>query len=56
MKLYRVDKLAKAGGPIIKKKHILAPSDRAAVQQAEESDDCPVCDVKRDGEVVGQVL
>ena len=56
MKLYRVDKLIRAGGAIIKKKHILAPSDRAAVQQAEESDDCPVCDVKRDGEVVGQVL
>ena len=56
MKLYRVDKLIKAGGAIIKKRHILAPSDRAAVQQAADSDDCPVCDVKRDGEVVGQVL
>jgi len=56
MKLYRVDKLAKRDGAVIKKKHILAPTDRAAVQQAEESDDCPICDVRRDGERVGQVL
>jgi hypothetical protein len=56
MKLYRVDKLAKAGGIVVKKKHILATSDRAAVQQAEDSDDCPVCDVLHNGEKVGQVL
>lgn len=56
MKLYRVNKLAKLGGAIVKKKHILAPSDRAAVQQAEDSDDCPICDVLRDGEKVGQVV
>ena len=56
MKLYRVNKLAKLGGAIIKKKHILAPSDRDAVQQAADSDDCPICDVLRDGKLVGQVL
>ena len=56
MKLYRIDKLAKAGGTVIKKKHILAPSDRAAVQQAEDSDDCPICDVTHNGEKVGQVI
>ena len=56
MKLYRIDKLAKAGGATIKKKHILATSDRQAVVQAEESADCPICDVTRDGEVVGQIL
>jgi hypothetical protein len=56
MKLYRVDKLAKAGGMVVKKKHILATSDRAAVQQAEDSNDCPVCDVLHNGEKVGQVL
>jgi hypothetical protein len=56
MKLYRVDKLAKLGGTILKKKHILAPTDRAAVEQAAESDDCPICDVLRDGEKVGQVI
>ena len=56
MKLYRVDKLAKRGGVVIKKKHILASSDQQAVKQAEDSDDCPICDVKRDGATVGQVL
>ena len=56
MKLYRIDKLAKLGGVVLKKKHILAPSDRQAVKQAEDSDDCPVCEVLRDGERVGQVL
>jgi hypothetical protein len=56
MKLYRIDKLAKRGGTIIKKKHILAHSDRQAVQQAEASDDCPICEVLRDGERVGQIL
>ena len=56
MKLYRVDKLVKRGGAVIKKKHILASSDRHAIQQAEDSDDCPICDVLHNGEKVGQVL
>jgi hypothetical protein len=56
MKLYRIDKLARLGGAIIKRKHILATSDRAAVERAEESDDCPVCDVTHNGEKVGQVI
>jgi hypothetical protein len=56
MKLYRVNKLAKPGGIVVKKKHILAESDRQAVKAAEESPDCPVCDVLRDGESVGQIL
>lgn len=56
MKLYRVDKLAKPGGVPIKKKHILANSDKHAVEQAADSPDCPICDVLRDGQKVGQVL
>lgn len=56
MKLYRVNKLAKPNGVIIKKKHILASSDSHAVKLAEDSPDCPICDVLRDGEKVGQVL
>ena len=56
MKLYRVNKLAKPGGVVIKKKHILAPSDREAMQRAEDSPDCPVCEVVRDGDRVGQIL
>lgn len=56
MKLYRINKLAKAGGAIIKKKHILARSDSDAVQQASDSADCPICDVLRDGEQVGSIV
>lgn len=56
MKLYRVNKLAKPGGVVIKKKHILAASDNEAVRRAEESPDCPICDVLRDGDKVGQIL
>lgn len=56
MKLYRVNKLAKPGGVVVKKKHILAATDQQAVQQAEDSPDCPVCDVLRDGQRVGQIV
>jgi hypothetical protein len=56
MKLYRVNKLAKPGGVVIKKKHILATSDKHAINQAAESADCPICDVLRDGEKVGSIL
>lgn len=56
MKLYRVNKLAKPGGLVIKKKDIIAPTDAAAVQQAADSPDCPICDVLRDGEKVGSIL
>jgi hypothetical protein len=55
VKLYRVDKLTKPGGVVIKKKHILAATDAQAVKQAADSPDCPVCDVLRDGETVGQI-
>ena len=55
MKLYRVNKLTKPGGMVIKKKHILATSDKQAVQDARESNDCPVCDVLRDGTKVGEI-
>jgi hypothetical protein len=56
MKLYRVNKLAKPGGVVIKKKHILAPSDKHAIDQAADSPDCPICDVLRDGEKVGSII
>ena len=55
MKHYRVNKLAKPGGVIVKKKDILASSDSEAVQHAADSPDCPVCEVLRDGQKVGSV-
>ena len=56
MKLYRINKLAKRGGAVIKKKDILARSDKDAVEQASDSPDCPICDVLRDGEQIGSIL
>ena len=56
MKHYRDNKLAKPGGRIIKKKDVLAASDGQAVRDAAESDDCPICDVYRDGQKVGSIL
>jgi len=55
MKHYRINKLAKPGGVIVKKKDVLASSDKEAVQAAADSDDCPICDVFRDGKKVGQI-
>lgn len=55
MKHYRINKLARAGGVVIKKKDILAGSDAEAVERAKADDDCPVCDVLRDGKRVGAV-
>jgi hypothetical protein len=56
MRLYRIDKLAKRCGAVVKRKHILANSDVEAVSRAEASDDCPICDVLRDGKVVGEIV
>ena len=56
MKLYRVNKLAKPGGVVVKTKHVLAQSDRQAVNDARESDDCPVCDVLADGRTIGSII
>ena len=55
MKHYRVNKLAKAGGAIVKRKDILATNDAQAMKRAEDDDDCPICDVLRDGEKVGSI-
>lgn len=55
MKHYRVNKLTKPGGAIIKKKDTLAANDAQAVRNAADSDDCPVCEVLRDGKKVGSI-
>ncbi len=55
MRHYRVNKLAKAGGVVVKRKDILANDDRQAVARAKADDDCPVCDVWRDGEKIGSI-
>ena len=55
MKHYRINKVTRPGGAILKKKDILAASDPEAVRVAENSPDCPVCEVLRDGQTIGAV-
>ena len=54
--MYRINKVTKPGGVVLKKKDVLAASDKEAVQRAQQSDDCPVCEVLRDGQTIGQVV
>ena len=55
MKHYRIEKVAQQGRDVLKKQDILANSDREAILRAEASDDCPVCDVRKNGQVIGTV-
>jgi hypothetical protein len=55
MQHYRVNKVARPGGEIVKRKDILASDDRQAVQAAEHDPDCPICEVHRAGKVVGTI-
>lgn len=56
MKHYRINKLAKIDGVVIKKKDILARTDAEAVRHAADDIDCPICDVLRDGRKVGVIV
>lgn len=56
MKLYLINKLTKVGEIIVKRKPVLAASDRDAIEQAVQSPDCPVCDVIKDGNRIGSVV
>lgn len=56
MKLYRINKVTKPGGVLVKKKDVLAASDGEAVQRAAESGDCPVCEILKDGQQVGAII
>lgn len=56
MKHYRLNKVAKPGGVTLKVKDILASGDQEAVDRARQDDDCPVCEVYRDGQKVAQIL
>jgi hypothetical protein len=55
VKHYRLNKLAKRDGVIVKTKDVLANNDREAVQAAKDDPDCPICDVLHAGQKVGSV-
>jgi hypothetical protein len=56
VKLYRINKLSRPNGAVVKKKDVLAASDAQAVKDAAASDDCPVCEVLRDGQKISSIL
>jgi len=55
VKHYRINKVAVPGGHPLKQQGVLARTDKEALQRAEDSVDCPVCEVLRDGQVAGIV-
>jgi hypothetical protein len=55
MKHYRVNKVARTGGHVVKRKDILALSDKDALAVAARDEDCPICDVYQAGHKVGSV-
>lgn len=55
MKHYRVNKVTKPNGMVLRKKDILATDDRAAMNRAADDADCPICDVYRDGTRIGSI-
>ena len=56
MRHYRINKVTKPGGLVVKTKDVLAVSDKHAVEIAADSADCPVCEVLKDGRQVGSVV
>lgn len=56
MKHYRVNKLARPNGPVVKRKDILAKNDREAVQVVKDDADCPICDVLHEGKKIGSIV
>jgi hypothetical protein len=56
MKHYRVNKLAKPGGLVVKTRDLLAPGDKQAVQAARDDADCPICEVWSAGQKVTTIL
>ncbi|HZF42850.1 MAG TPA: hypothetical protein VEZ48_05535 [Sphingomonadaceae bacterium] len=55
MRHYRVNKLAKPNGVVVKQKDVLAADDREAVERARSDADCPVCEVWNAGRKIGSI-
>lgn len=55
MKHYRIEKVSRPGGAVLKKKDIIAASDSEAIDRAVRSPDCPVCDVLKDGKPIASI-
>lgn len=52
---YRINKVVKRGGRVVKSRDVLASGDGQAMQTARDDEDCPVCEVWHAGRQVGSV-
>jgi hypothetical protein len=41
---------------VLKKKDVLATPHKEAVKKAADSQDCPVCEILKDGQQIGSIL
>ena len=55
MKHYRVYKLDRPQGRIVKGKDVVAPDDHVALREAEADPDCPICEVWQGTKVIGSI-
>ena len=55
MKHYRVNKVTRPDGEVLKRKDILAADDGQALARAASDEDCPVCEVLHAGKKVGSI-
>lgn len=55
MRHYRVNKVAKPDGVVVKSKDTLAANDRQAIEAARADPDCPVCEIWHAGQKVGSI-
>ena len=55
VKHYRVNKLDRPNGEIVKRKDVLANDDKQALDTAAADADCPICDVWHAGEKIGSI-
>jgi len=56
VKHYRINKVAKPNGAVVKKRDILAQSHEDALHVAAKDEDCPVCAVYHAGEKIGSIV
>lgn len=55
MKHYRVYKLDRPKGRIVKGKDVHAPDDSEALREARNDDECPVCEVWQGAKKIGSI-
>ncbi|HEY0026493.1 MAG TPA: hypothetical protein VGC35_01355 [Allosphingosinicella sp.] len=55
MRHYRLNKVTKPGGKVVKRRDTLASDDQRALEVARDDPDCPICEVWREGQKIGVI-